>query len=1074
MQLLLSLLGLWWQQKAWAQQPSQHHVRLAIELSAEPYFVCAKDCREEQVHEQQEDVLRALENLYSNSIQVVERSSKLVNALFVEVDASQYNDEEDTSKAMHSSQNDAILQIPGVVGVYPSDNWQMASTTSNTPPAAHQRGHSTKATASPLHQIGLGDDHGTFRRFCATGGGVTVAILDSGIDYTHVTMGGSGTTAAYHQAYGTAYFDRKNREREGLFPTTRVIAGYDFVGDRLRDGDAESMATPDDDPIDASGHGTAVAHAVRAVAPAAELVAVKICTTTGNACPDFAFVKGLEYVLDPNGDGDTEDKVDIVNVSLGRPFASSYYSIIGKAVERLFALGVLPLLAAGNSGNIPFILGGAPGTPNALTVGSSSVSYGEDSDGPLSQPRPPFVASYSSRGPVESGGVKPDVIAPGGPFALASAGTGEDVRAFVGTSFSAPLVAGAAALVKQKCPTCSPLAIKALLMNYANHQIRYHDGQTQRAPVSLQGSGEIQLQRTLGAEVWVYSEQDMNPSIGLGILNVAADMKFERRLRIMKMKDANTNYTLRTSYTFAANLHAAVSISSSATDVDISVDDDDFYVDIVFAINASQSPQNRMYSGGSLGAQPSTLDWNEIGGWIEFSKETGEETTEQLLAIPFHMILRRASNATLDHSTFTRASLGRSMLPTNLTVGLQNHGSAAAQVDGYQLIYVSGDEPESWYGTGNPPADIRYVGYRTAEVSNKTTENKPCSFLVEFAIQTWEQQLSLSHTHFNLWFDVNLDNLPDYSIYNSAYRLGSGHSEIKRKNFFDGTEDCIGYSPDHTTSSTVSILRFCMSDIGVPDSGGFVNVALVAYSFPQDSFSDEMTMRRISLPEAGFATPSYNVQPGAVLQNISVSGTGLTPEGLSPMGLLLVHNAYRNEASTGAAVEQSETSTIVDEILLLPKETTPDKMDFPVAAKPLYPGEMVDLACPTERMLQEFAELGDFKLENIQNGSGPRVHSQMSTRLLLSNKCPEVPVPREEFILVRSNSNNGNEIENQSGRNDTELSYGKESSWIRQFTNVSEIPTLPVMEWHASRSFGVYYASSFPKLLAFLALLFPL
>jgi hypothetical protein len=98
-----------------------------------------------------------------------------------------------------------------------------------------------------------------------------------------------------------------------MFPTLRVVDGWDAVGDALYPDDPLQGATPDDDPIDGTfGHGTGVAHALLAVASEADIVAVKVCITSGG-CPDFAIVQAFEYALDPNGDGNLDDKVDIIN-----------------------------------------------------------------------------------------------------------------------------------------------------------------------------------------------------------------------------------------------------------------------------------------------------------------------------------------------------------------------------------------------------------------------------------------------------------------------------------------------------------------------------------------------------------------------------------------------------------------------------------------------------------------------------------------------------------------------------------------------------------------------------------------
>lgn len=129
------------------------------------------------------------------------------------------------------------------------------------------------------------------------GDGVTIAILDSGIDYTHFDLGGPGTIEAYEAAY------KNNTSRDGLFPTEKVIEGYDFVGEEWPDG----PLAEDDDPIDFDGHGTHCADISAGrlgVAPGASLYAVKVCSAKVGSCSGSALLRGMEYASDPNGDGD--------------------------------------------------------------------------------------------------------------------------------------------------------------------------------------------------------------------------------------------------------------------------------------------------------------------------------------------------------------------------------------------------------------------------------------------------------------------------------------------------------------------------------------------------------------------------------------------------------------------------------------------------------------------------------------------------------------------------------------------------------------------------------------------------
>ena len=93
----------------------------------------------------------------------------------------------------------------------------------------------------------------------ATGAGVKVAIIDTGIDYTHADFGGPGTIAAWDYAFA------HSTEDPAADPTLaaefgpsapRVKGGWDFVGDDYNANDPGSTPQPDPNPLDCNSHGT--------------------------------------------------------------------------------------------------------------------------------------------------------------------------------------------------------------------------------------------------------------------------------------------------------------------------------------------------------------------------------------------------------------------------------------------------------------------------------------------------------------------------------------------------------------------------------------------------------------------------------------------------------------------------------------------------------------------------------------------------------------------------------------------------------------------------------------------------
>lgn len=211
-----------------------------------------------------------------------------------------------------------------------------------------------------------------------TGKDVTVAVIDTGIDYTHMMFGTTGNPALYKN-------NNPDVIEPGSFPTYKVVGGYDLAGTNYNASDRVNTANqtpiPDPDPLDQGGHGTHVASTIAGlnagwgtgVAPDVKLVAIKIFGRSGST---NLVIDGVERALDPNGDGFINDKVDIANLSVGAPWGlGDVDDPEYQAVENAIAAGVFMAISAGNESNNSYITGSPSVSDSAISVAASSTGF---------------------------------------------------------------------------------------------------------------------------------------------------------------------------------------------------------------------------------------------------------------------------------------------------------------------------------------------------------------------------------------------------------------------------------------------------------------------------------------------------------------------------------------------------------------------------------------------------------------------------------------------------------------------------------------------------------------------------
>ena len=268
------------------------------------------------------------------------------------------------------------------------------------------------------------------------GSGVVVGFVDTGANSTHEALKGHyrGTNADGTQNHNYNFYDAVNGKKEAYDDHSH---GSHVAG---------------------TGVGGTADH-LTGMAPGAKFISAKVFTAGGSSSA-ATILKGLSWMLAPtDSDGNNADPTkapDIVSNSWGNSNGATLtYVDAWKAFE---AAGIIPVVAAGNSGPSPRTIG-APGSyPGSLTIGAT------DPDDK--------VASFSSRGPSPIKGSdgnplqKPDFSAPG--VNVVSAGkSGNDYVKMSGTSMATPAAAGVVALLLSKYPKLNAEQVREVLSKSA-------------------------------------------------------------------------------------------------------------------------------------------------------------------------------------------------------------------------------------------------------------------------------------------------------------------------------------------------------------------------------------------------------------------------------------------------------------------------------------------------------------------------------------------------------------------------------------------------------------------------------
>jgi serine protease AprX len=312
----------------------------------------------------------------------------------------------------------------------------------------------------------------------ATGSGVTVAVIDTGI-------------AAELPDFRVSDHDRRSRVIASVITNPDATTAADRYGHGTHVAGlvgGNDRVLPEDDPLYNKYIGTA---------PRASLVSIKASDDHGNSSL-IDVIAGLQFAVDHKDDLG----IRVVNLSMNSTVALPYRTDpLDAAAEAAWFSGIVVVAAAGNRGTDPDAVAYAPANdPYVITVGAVD-------DQGTKEATDDVLAPWSSRGVTQDGFSKPDLVAPGAHIVAPLAPDsdfGSLCKACVvhdryfrigGTSMAAPIVAGIAADIVSVHPDWTPDQVKGALT--------YHDADREdrsNLRETRDGSWEVAADRAIEAD----------------------------------------------------------------------------------------------------------------------------------------------------------------------------------------------------------------------------------------------------------------------------------------------------------------------------------------------------------------------------------------------------------------------------------------------------------------------------------------------------------------------------------------------------------------------------------------------
>jgi subtilisin family serine protease len=317
-----------------------------------------------------------------------------------------------------------------------------------------------------------------------TGEGTIVAVIDSGYRPGFTYLDGDQSLIGGKDFVGDGLgFSNVANDGHGTFAAGLISGNGSFLpGDALQQA-LSSYAPAALDPT--TGELTLLG-----TAPSAKIYAVRVFGVDASVgAPLSLILEAIQHVIDLRRDYDRSHgarglKIDVCNLSLGVSTLYAGRDILDRSVDALLKAGIVPVVSGGNTGPSSLTIASPGSSMSALTVGGitraandrilAELIFGPGTGGLYHPSSGTQTSWFSSRGPNADGRLDPDVVVSAqGNFAqgycpdqILDACDG-DISVASGTSFSAPIVSGIAAVLRQAFPNASATEIRNSIIETA-------------------------------------------------------------------------------------------------------------------------------------------------------------------------------------------------------------------------------------------------------------------------------------------------------------------------------------------------------------------------------------------------------------------------------------------------------------------------------------------------------------------------------------------------------------------------------------------------------------------------------